>query len=162
MQERGEPGKNALSVPRKTTELTIRVEQGATIPDIVNGVPGAARLIGNLDMSSGRGRAMFMHSAGSDDIELDKLKDGVIELCYWICEKAEVRDDKSGSLVSVPRICFYSEAGEMISFTSWSIARFLDKLRMVIGEGPYFPPLKVHIRRIDAGGGKQQYDCNLV
>lgn len=161
MQERKQPV-DALSLPRHKSNAVIKIEQGSTLDDIANGTPGAPRLIGCLDMTDPADRRLFLKTAGNDDIDVDRLKGEPFPLCKWTCEAAKVMDDKKGELVVVPRICMFNADGGMMSFTAWSITRFLDKLRVVVGEGPYDPPINIKFRRVDTGGGKMAYECDVV
>lgn len=162
MKDTKQPPENALAKRQHRGATLVRVEQGETIDDIANGTPGAPRLISNINMSDPDERQLILKSAGTGDVDADSLKGKPFHVKWWMCEAAKVKDDKSDELVVVPRCTFFGPGGEMIAFTAWSIARYLDKLRLVIGEGPYDPPLNIIFRRVSAGGTKQQYECELV
>lgn len=162
MNDRMAPLQSELPAVRGSGSTLIRVMQGATTADMVNGVEGAPRMMTNLPIQSVAGKRMMLRATGTADYDVDALNGKPVYVKYFMVEVATVNDENSGSLVQVPRTTFFDAEGKFVAFTSWAIARYLDKFILSFGEGPYDPPIGLTFRRVAAGKGQQSYNVDLV
>ena len=147
--------------PSGTTSL-VRVEQGASIADMVNRVAGAPTLMTNIDVSTIEGKRLLLHATGTPDIDVDNLKGKAVGFKWWLIQVATVKDDKSGELQDVPRVCLFQPDGQFMAFTAWSVARWLDMFRLTMGDGPYEPHHEITVHRVAGKGNKQSFDITLA
>jgi len=160
-ENRKAPDQTALAQVARVNTTLVRVEQGATFADMVNGVAGAPRLMTNLDLNRTEDKLLMLNSAGTADYDVDRLEGEPILMSYWMVEVATVKSDETGELATVPRCTLFDANGKFIAFSAWSVARWLDKFRMAFGDGPYQPPIPVRFRRVSAGKGQQSYDVKV-
>jgi hypothetical protein len=70
------------------------------------------------------------------------------DLKYWFCHRVEMVAQGSGEFITPIRTVLISKTGQAVSFVSDGIARELDTLRSLFGEGPYTDPMPIAVTKI--------------
>lgn len=145
-----------------TGELT-RVMRDQSLASIADGQDGAPQMVTNLDLGTDLGKKLMIRSTGIADFDVAKLKGHVIPVTYYMAERARIRDKDSGELRDVPRITLFTADGLFIAFSSWAVARFMDKVLLAYGQGPWLPePLSLSVQLAQDRNGNLTYDCAIV
>jgi hypothetical protein len=79
-----------------------------------------------------------------------------LDLKYWFCHRAEMVS-KTGEIITPVRTVLIDKGGNAFSFVSDGIARELDTLRTLFGDGPYTDPMKVKVSKIKTRSGGHTY-----
>jgi hypothetical protein len=79
-----------------------------------------------------------------------------IDLRYWFCHRVEMVA-KTGEIITPIRTALVDKSGAAYSFVSDGIARELDTLRSLFGEGPYTDPMPIKVGKIKTRSGGYTY-----
>lgn len=160
-ENRKAPSETELLKQPKLNTTLVRIEQGQSFADMVNGVKDAPRMVTNLDLDNVAHKMFMINSAGVPDVDVDKLEGEPFAFKFWMVEVATIKNEETGELNTVPRCTLFNADGEFMAFSAWSISRWLEKFVMGFGNGPYAPPIPIRIRRVSAGGNKQAFSVKV-
>jgi hypothetical protein len=79
-----------------------------------------------------------------------------IDLRYWFCHRVEMVA-KTGEIITPIRTALIDKSGAAYSFVSDGVARELDTLRSLFGEGPYTDPMPIKVGKIKTRSGGYTY-----
>lgn len=79
-----------------------------------------------------------------------------IDLRYWFCHRVEMVA-KTGEIITPIRTALIDKSGDAYSFVSDGVARELDALRQIFGDGPYTDPMVIKVSKIKTRSGGYTY-----
>lgn len=88
--------------------------------------------------------------------KFDDMPKGGIDLRYWFCHRVEMVA-KTGEIMTPIRTVLITKDGDAYSFVSDGIARELDTLRSLFGDGPYADPMAIKVEKIPTRNGGHTY-----
>lgn len=86
----------------------------------------------------------------------DAMPPDGIDLLNWFCHRVEMKS-QHGEFITPIRTVLIDKDGAAYSFVSDGIARELDTLRSVFGDGPYTGPMHVKVSKIQTRGKTTTY-----
>lgn len=149
--------------------VALQREVGQTLP-VKSRIQGDVALLGevggrvatSLDLSTERGRQLFMVS--SDGTELDGILGAgkEIEVADFVARDAVRNDKKTGEQQQCVRLTLIAAGGETWSTTSYWCIRSFRELFILFGEPPWNPPKVLKIVRVKTSGGNFTYKLRPV
>lgn len=73
---------------------------------------------------------------------------------HWSAKPITLKSDDTGEMFRAVRLVLISPDGDTVSFASQGALKSWDLVRTVRGDGPYDPPLKIAMSKVNLGGKK--------
>lgn len=125
------------------------------IEEILAEVGGEA-IVHNFDGDKMAQYRLTALATGGACQKFDDMPEGGIDLRYWFCHRVEMVA-KTGEIITPIRTCVIDRNGAAYSFVSDGLARELDTLRSLFGDGPYTDPMQIKVSKIKTRSGGHTY-----
>lgn len=117
---------------------------------------GGAAIVHNFDGDKVAQYRLTALATGGACVSFDEMPNP-FDLKYWFCHRVDMVAQKSGEIITPIRTVLIDKSGKAVSFVSDGIAKELDTLRSIFGDGPYTEPMQVRLQRIKTRAGTFTY-----
>lgn len=95
-------------------------------------------------------------ATGGACLPFEKMPDP-FDLKYWFCHRIEMSAQNTGEFIQPIRTVLIDKKSNAVSFVSDGIARELDTLRSIFGDGPYTEAMVVKVEKIQTRSKTSTY-----
>jgi len=96
-------------------------------------------------------------ACGADCGKFENMPPDGIDLRYAYCHVIEMESSRGGEIINPIRTALVDKSGAAYGFVSDYLARELDTLRSVFGDGPWSEPLKIKVSVTNTRRGFRVY-----
>lgn len=120
------------------------------------------KILCNFEVGSPDGKRMVFQRNQSAEENLPDLKEGKKAVKYWLIERRDFPDDKTGERRPGLLICLWDPDIKMHTSGSVVVATAIRDLCWLYGAGPWADPIVLQFNRKKTRGGRETYRIDLV
>lgn len=114
--------------------------------------PVGGRIL-SFDPQGEGGAELLMLTEQQTDMVPEQLLNYPFEIQHWCAKAIELVNQTNGKTDRAVRVTLISPSKSTVAFTSRGVVESMDVLRLLYGDGPYQPPIKVWVNSVKTRSG---------
>ena len=108
-----------------------------------------------IDTSTPHGKMLVMKGMGEPDQRKEDVINSVLEVANVLCHPASKTDERTGEVSEFIRTVLFTKDNLTVAFGGEGIFKSAALLCQLWGEPPWSPPLRVRVKQVKTGAGRQ-------